>query len=110
MSPRPANAMATPKWQEKLKVANKMASKWGALNLEYSALDSVQRTDEEFDSMFGSKSSIEYLPDDDDFATTVYWNAKETTEEQEEGGRSKALEKSTSGYNFDELLSDDDEK
>lgn len=86
---------------------NKLASKWSHLNLESSGLDSVQRSDEEFDSVFGSKSSIEYLHDDDDVANNVYWDAKEKTKEQVERGRRKALEKQTSGYNFDELLSDD---
>jgi hypothetical protein len=107
VSPRPANEGATPKWQEKLRVKNKLASKWSHLNLESSGLDSVQRSDEEFDSVFGSKSSIEYLHDDDDVANNVYWDAKEKTKEQVERGRRKALEKQTSGYNFDELLSDD---
>jgi hypothetical protein len=108
VSPRPANEGATPKWQDKLKVKNKMASKWVHLKIEYSGLDSAQRSDEEFDSFFGQPSSIEFLHDEDDIANNVYWDAKEkeNTEVQEERGRTTP--ESTSGYNFDDLLSDDE--
>ena len=103
-----------PKWQKDLILKNKSASIWTQDAPMYSRQGSQRWSycdaNEEIDSLYGSKSSIEYIPDEDDVAKSIY----------EEGRRrwnrrlylrlhlyhQQISTECCSGYNFDELISE----
>ena len=99
-----------PKWQKDLILKNKSASIWTQDAPMYSRQGSQRWSycdaSEEIDSLYGSKSSIEYIPDEDDFAKSIYEEAGTTTVCVTSYESSTKATECCSGYNFDELISE----
>lgn len=86
---------------------NKIVSKWGSLGSLESAKSRPSYQD--IDSLFGSKCSIEYVHGDEESAQNAYFDVISAPKEQSRPSPPPTLERQSSGYNFDELLSDDEE-
>lgn len=84
-SPSAAKSLASPglqstskssEWEQKLKLRNRLSSHWTTDLPLFQEGNQSERSltihDLETESLYGSKAEIEYLPDEDDFARSIY--------------------------------------